>query len=271
MAGAEGLWARLRRVGGRWSSGGTTEPEHLALQEQLLRDPTIKEAVQSAGLRALTDPAVQNSILKAVKEKAPHLANQAGVMVRTWSSDPATQARARHLAGLAAHAAGHLGENCVHCVEQGPEGVQVLAFAGGVASLVLAVLQVLNPFTVVGAGFTYVVSLYQVVFSLTTMLFEAKMEWISQVELINDYHNMLMLNMRFLALSLGRGLFYVFQGSIWWVLSSFTGIPQKILALYLCCLGALYILMHFGVMPQHVATKVRALAASGADYVRVTA
>uniref|UniRef100_A0A7S4SLN3 Uncharacterized protein n=1 Tax=Alexandrium monilatum TaxID=311494 RepID=A0A7S4SLN3_9DINO len=271
MSGVSDFLASLERAGRRWSSSGSSAaPEHLSLQEELLKDSQIQEAVRRAGMRALTDPAVQNAVLKAIKDRAPQLASQAGSLVRAWAGDPEVQARAKYLAGATVHVAGHMGESCIHCIEQGPEGVQVLAFGAGAASLVLAALQVLNPLAVVGAAFTYVVSLYQVVFSLTTMLFEAKTEWINQIQSISEYHDLLMVNMRFLSLSLGRGLFYVFQGSIWWVMSSFFGIPHKLLAIYLCCLGALYILMHFGVMPQHVATKMRAVAAEGADYVRIT-
>eukprot|EP00418_Pyrodinium_bahamense_P019150 CAMPEP_0179126912 /NCGR_PEP_ID=MMETSP0796-20121207/60095_1 /TAXON_ID=73915 /ORGANISM="Pyrodinium bahamense, Strain pbaha01" /LENGTH=269 /DNA_ID=CAMNT_0020825679 /DNA_START=104 /DNA_END=913 /DNA_ORIENTATION=+ len=266
-----GVWERLQKVGGRWSQSGSAgaagDPE---VQEQLLRDPAVLDAVRGAGLRALSDPAVQRAVLNVAAEKAPEVAGQAAAMVKAWASDPEVQARAKYMAGMAAHYTGHAGEAAVHCIEQGPEGVQVLAFVGGGASLVLAGLQALNPLAVVGATFTYVISLYQVLFSLTTMLFEAKTEWISQYEIISDLHDMLMLNLRFLSLSLGRGLFYIFQGSIWWVLSSFFGIPQKLLALYMCFLGTLYILMHFGVMPQHVATKMKGAFAEGADYIRVT-
>mmetsp|Transcript_121341 Transcript_121341/g.338660 ORF Transcript_121341/g.338660 Transcript_121341/m.338660 type:complete len:265 (-) Transcript_121341:110-904(-) len=259
------VWGKLQKAGRRWSQSGSAgvagNPE---VQERLLCDPVVMEAVRGAGLQALLDPGVRRAVRNAAAEKAPEVAGQAAALVKAWSSDPEVQARARYVAGMAVHCTGHAGEAVVHCIEQGPEGVQVLAFVGSGASLALAGLQVLNPLAAVGAA----ISLYQVLFSLMMMVFEAKTEWISRYEFINDLHDMLMLNLRFLSLSLGRGLFYIFQGSMWWVLSSFFGIPQKLLALYMCFLGTLYILMHFGVMPQHVATKMRAFA-DGEDYIRV--
>jgi len=239
------------------------------MQEQILKDPDVIEALQNAGSKALSDPKVQEEILRVAKEKAPELATKPVTMVQAWAQNPEVQAKAKYMAGVAIQYTGHAGEYFVHCIEQGPEGVQILSFIAGVASLVLAILQVINPLELLGATFTYVISLYQVIFSLMTMLFEAKTEWVSQYEFVSQLQDILMLNMRFLTLTLGRGLFYIFQGSIWWVLSTFYGIPQKLLGLFMCFLGALYILMHFGIMPQHVATKMKNWA-DEAGYVRVT-
>merc|ERR1711920_57688 len=107
---------------------------------------------------------------------------------------------------------------------------------------------------------TYLILLsYNLIFSITSMIFEAKPEWIQAVQGLDKYQNMLIEYCVFLATAIGRGLFYAFQGTLWFTFASATPIGFLIVCLGLVffCLAFIHILMYFGVMPQHLVTKIR--------------
>merc|ERR1712154_469095 len=153
-------------------------------------------------------------------------------------------------AGLALHHVAHAGEHILKRIEQGPTGVRVLAFFGGLGSCINAMLHVLDVVSLLTGPVLYVVSLYQLVFSITTMLFEAPPEYVQSTQekcpaiQVDTYQNMLLENAKFLSLSGGRGLFYVFQGTMWLAFASFTQWINLFLGLYLAFIGVLHLLMH---------------------------
>merc|ERR1712176_1277169 len=103
----------------------------------------------------------------------PVYAEQAKAAVQEWASDPEAQARAYYMAGLAGRYLGSAGNSAISLIEQGPVGVRLLAFSGGCISCAYAVLfcTSLGDFFANMSGF--LVSNYQLIFSLTTVVFEA--------------------------------------------------------------------------------------------------
>lgn len=239
-----------------------------AVQEELLRDPAVQKAIQEAGEKALKDERVQKVLLETAKKKGGEFLNVAPGMVKQWATDPAVQAKAKHYAGVALNMVATAGENVVGCIEQGPTGVRVLAFVGGIGSLCLSALHLINPGNIIML-FSYAVAVYQAIFALTTMLFEVKPEWVEKVTWLGEYQDILVRECRFITLVGGRGLFYIFQGSLWIVFCQnlVAEIAELVVGLYLCLIGALHVLMHFGIMPQHIAAKARGYHALAAQAV----
>jgi hypothetical protein len=129
-------------------------------------------------------------------------------------------------------------------IEQGPDGVRVLAFVGGGACTVVAGLVLINPFGILTAPLHYLICLYQMLFALTTMLMEVNQEWVDKVPALVWYQDMLELHAKFLLRVLGRGFFYFFQGSLWLSMGLF---PYGLCGLYMMAMGGFYTAMHFGV------------------------
>jgi len=139
-------------------------------------------------------------------------------------------------------------------IEQGPVWMRLVAFAASTGSIVCLVLHIVG---LVTDGFAqFILHGYLLLFALTTMLFEAKPEWVEKVNGASGYLNMLIQHCGFLCTACGRGLFYVFQGSLW--MTYFQG-PSDVLvlgvSLALGFVGSLCILMHFGIMPHHIVDK----------------
>lgn len=238
-----------------------------SVQQALLQDPRVKAELQKAGENALNDPAVQNQILETCKEKFPQYAAQAQAQVTAWANDPAVQAQAKEYANTAAAyvgaAAGSAGSEFMNKIEQGPTGVRVLAFCGSAASMVMCVFSLINLLDVVTHPVTYLFCAYQFLFAFTTSLFEMPPEWVEKIQqkvsffAVEKYQTLLMENAKFLATSGGRGVFYIFQGTLWLAMAGLTDFLKYIIGAYLCFMGVLHVLMHVGVMPKTVAQKMR--------------
>lgn len=225
------------------------------MQKKLLSDPAVQAAVKKAGADALKNPEVQAQILKTAKEKFPEYASAAHQKAKEWANDPAVQAKAMEYAGLVGAYLGQAGEVGIGLVEQGPTGVRILAFGAGVLSCVNAVMYCLD----VGHLLNFVVwivSGYQIVFSITTMIFEAPPSVIEKIPVITGYQDMLMEKAKFLSEVLGRGLFYIFLGSLWLAFASLTKVLDLVTGCVLVFVGLLHVFMHFGKL-NAVAQKMR--------------
>lgn len=127
-------------------------------------------------------------------------------------------------------------------------------------------LTVANPLTVITNGpVAYVISCYEFIFALTTILQEMPEEWIEQVPKAAAYQDMLEDQCKFLLRMQGRGLFYLFQGSLWLAFATLTKVLDLAVGSYLCFIGAMYIAMHNGVMPEQCISITRTQIASGAQ------
>eukprot|EP00747_Dinoflagellata_sp_TGD_P167903 gnl/TRDRNA2_/TRDRNA2_193202_c0_seq1.p1 gnl/TRDRNA2_/TRDRNA2_193202_c0~~gnl/TRDRNA2_/TRDRNA2_193202_c0_seq1.p1 ORF type:complete len:261 (-),score=51.56 gnl/TRDRNA2_/TRDRNA2_193202_c0_seq1:111-893(-) len=235
--------------------------------QELLKDPKVQEAVKKAGKDALNDPNVQKQIVDTCKEKFPQIAAQAAQQVQVWANDPEVRKQAYFYAGMAGQYAlkygGEAAENTLHLIEQGPAGVRLLAFGSSTASCVVGVMHVIDFSKIFGHLFMWILSVYQIMFALTTMLFEAKPEWIQKVGFANSYQEMLMQKAPFLSEVMGRGLFYIFQGTMWVGHFDFGEFLSLLVGLALIAVGVLHVLMAYGVMPQQVAEKLRT---KGSEY-----
>lgn len=231
-----------------------------SVRDKILQDPKVQAAIKKAGEDALSDPAVQAEILKVAQEKFPEVASAAKDKILEWANDPQVQAKAYEYAGIAADYAWQSVSQVGDLIEQGPSGVRILAFIGGAAALVQCIWVLTGLFHPVSASMQipkYVIHLYQAAFAITTVLFEAKPEWIQKVPGLNDYQDMLLNKAKFLAESTGRGLFYGFQGTLWLCFSSLTAPAELLIGLWFMFLAVLYILMGFDIMPQEVAKKMK--------------
>lgn len=232
------------------------------MQTAMLQDPAVQAAIQKAGTNALGNPEVQAQMLKVAKDKFPEYADIARAKSQEWASDPEVQAKAYHYAGVAGRAAeatlGKGGEYTMGLIEQGPTGVRVIAFAAGVASCANAVLFCLGVGHLVKIV-AYVVCVYQFAFSVTTMIFEAPPSVVENIPGITKYEDMLIEKAKFLSDVLGRGLFYIFQGSLWLCFSNIRdkfSFMDLIVGLFLVFVGFLHVAMHYGKLGE-VASKMR--------------
>lgn len=236
----------------------------LEMQSAMLKDPAVQAAIQKVGNagNALSNPDVQAQMLKVAKEKFPQYGDLARSKSQDWANDPEVQAKAYHYAGVAGRIAeatlGKGGEYTMGLVEQGPTGVRLLAFVAGVASCVNAVLFCL------GVGHllhivAYVVCIYQFAFAVTTMIFEAPPSLIEKIPGFSVYEDMLIEKAAFLSDVLGRGLFYIFKGSLWLCFSNIRdsfSLCDLVVGAYLVAVGLLHVAMHYGKLGE-VASKMR--------------
>lgn len=230
---------------------GTTCPSGIPddVKQKLLKDPAVQNAIHAAGKEAvasLQDPKVQAQILQTCQEKFPEYAAQAKTNIQAFVNDPEVQKQAKHYAAAAGAYVMQAGGYLVAQIQQGPAGVRFLSFIGGLASAVNAVLAMINPLGLVFGTVMYVLSGYQLLFSLTTILFEAQPEWIAKIPGLNSYQDMLMDKAKFLTETLGRGLFYVFQGTLWLCFASLKEWDNLCTGLWMIFVGTLNILIHYG-------------------------
>merc|ERR1719359_1780360 len=223
-----------------------------------MNDPQVQAAIASAA----KDQA--SAVGQVLKDQGPDLAKQALAKAKEMANDPQVQEQARAYAAEALKYAAGAGDKMLGLIEQGPAGVRLFAFGAGVASAVNAVLTVINPLNAAFGPITYVISLYMFVFGLSTALFEAPPEYIEQVKAVSEYQDLLNVKCAFLADVAGRGLFYIFQGSLWLGFASLH-ILNIIVGLALCFIGGIHVAMHFGVMPKHVAEKMRSYVPLSAE------
>eukprot|EP00812_Abedinium_dasypus_P008898 NODE_2626_length_903_cov_137.474057.p1 GENE.NODE_2626_length_903_cov_137.474057~~NODE_2626_length_903_cov_137.474057.p1 ORF type:complete len:158 (-),score=44.43 NODE_2626_length_903_cov_137.474057:400-873(-) len=123
-----------------------------------------------------------------------------------------------------------------------------------------------NPFGILTHTVRYVIDIYNLIFSLTVIVFEGREEWIEKAAFLLNYQEMLADKAKFLAEVLGRGLFYIFLATLWLSssdLTSIMGMVQIGLSGYMAFIGVLHIFMHFGVMPHEVVQKVRGAQRGG--------
>lgn len=195
-------------------------------------------------------------IVQTAQQKFPEYAAVAQAKAQEWAKDPEVQAKAYHYAGVAGQYLGSAGEVTVGLVEQGPTGVRLLAFAAGVLSCVNAFMFCTNVGNLVFSLAVYIVSGYQVVFSVTTMIFEAPPNVIEKVPGITAYQDLLIDKAKFISEVLGRGLFYFFQGTLWLAFADVTKLLNMATGFVMAFVGVLHIAMHFGKLGE-VASKMR--------------
>eukprot|EP00913_Durusdinium_trenchii_P035484 g33207.t1 len=250
--------------------------------DELFRHPQVQASLRNAGEKALNDPQVQSALVQAAQEHGPELAALVRDQVSTWATDPEVQKRAKHYASEAAKAAGQVisraGQMFADQIAQGPAGLRVLAFCAGGTSLACCVLEMLHVESVLMGPSRYILSGFQGIFAVRTMLFEMPADWVAMVPGVTHYQeplgwsprssmpafcayvalqDLIMDEARFMTRAGGRGLFYIFQGAIWACFASLLSVVHLAAAAAMLLVGTLHVLMQFGIMPQNVAQKIR--------------
>eukprot|EP00405_Crypthecodinium_cohnii_P019242 CAMPEP_0206469694 /NCGR_PEP_ID=MMETSP0324_2-20121206/30446_1 /ASSEMBLY_ACC=CAM_ASM_000836 /TAXON_ID=2866 /ORGANISM="Crypthecodinium cohnii, Strain Seligo" /LENGTH=176 /DNA_ID=CAMNT_0053943529 /DNA_START=108 /DNA_END=638 /DNA_ORIENTATION=- len=146
-------------------------------------------------------------------------------------------------------------------IEQGPVFLRMIAFLSGAGSLGCAVYKMVHLNKAMSHPVMYILWGYIGVFALTTMLFEAKTTWIEKIPGLNKYQDMLIKHANFMTLMGGRGVFYLFQATLWMAhADSLSEIIYMVCAGALAFVGALHLAAHWGIMPNTIAQKAIATA-----------
>jgi hypothetical protein len=228
-----------------------------ALKTQILNDPQIQAEIKKQGQSALNDPQVQAQIAQLAKEKG----YQAYDVASNFARDPAVQAQAKQYAAQAGQYVGQAGNMIMAQVEQGPAGIRTLSFIAGLASFGVGIYRIviesmgLEMFT---KPVSFLIAIYQVIFSLTTALFEMPPEYFTTIQEktgigLSDYQRLLIEKAKFISEAKGRGFFYVFQGSLWLSVASLTAIPSLVCGLSLVFVGLLNLLIGYGMLDKVMA------------------
>mmetsp|Transcript_51506 Transcript_51506/g.137455 ORF Transcript_51506/g.137455 Transcript_51506/m.137455 type:complete len:248 (-) Transcript_51506:80-823(-) len=243
----------------------TLSPE---TKQQLLADPRVQSKIRESGEAALNDPAVQQLLIQIAKEKGPEVASAVAGHVKEWALDPEVHAQACRYAGVALRYTG----DALRYVEQGPKSARVLAFAGGVFSIVCSVLSLLSVANIVFSPAKYVLAVYLALFSVTTMIFEVNPILVGKFPVLGTYQDLIIEKAKFMSEARGRGLFYVFQGSLWLSWSSLSelftldlfSLLRGSCGIYMILMGIIHILIHYGKL-QVVVEKGRGYASARPD------
>ncbi|OLQ04035.1 hypothetical protein AK812_SmicGene12935 [Symbiodinium microadriaticum] len=138
-------------------------------------------------------------------------------------------------------------------VQRGPEGVGWLSFMGGAASIVLGCLGFLNIAAIILDPLEYVVNGYQTLFGVVVCLLEAPDEWIGNNDKLSKARGFIKEYARFLYTCGGRGLFYLFQGTLSMSLDTYT--LTFLLGCYMCGMGMVNIAMQYGFFQDPAAQR----------------
>mmetsp|Transcript_15467 Transcript_15467/g.41747 ORF Transcript_15467/g.41747 Transcript_15467/m.41747 type:complete len:305 (+) Transcript_15467:56-970(+) len=127
--------------------------------------------------------------------------------------------------------------------EQGPRLVRLLAFLGGLASCWFALVSFISHTRVVS-----MLAAYQVCFAVTGMIFEISVETLQRISFLSRFYDTLKDKVACMTDLLNRGVFYIFQGSLWLSLCWALRVrgPYCFVGCYLVASGALCAFAHYG-------------------------
>jgi len=135
-------------------------------------------------------------------------------------------------------------------VHKMPAGIAILAMAG---AILLVVLSIFGAFYISEGIVEWTINLYQMLFGLIAICIE-----VQATPFMKTYQpaikavNFVFLYAKFVCTKLGRGIFYLFVGSLSISIAFNDGyVFSTMVGIYILAIGALYILFHF--MPDHEA------------------
>eukprot|EP00435_Cladocopium_sp_Y103_P064151 s469_g25.t2 len=134
-------------------------------------------------------------------------------------------------------------------IQRGPEGVGWLCFVGGAASVFLGLLGFLDIAGILMSPLQYLVNAYQTGFGLVVCVLEAPPEWLGSNARLEKAQRFIHEFAKFLTTFGGRGLFYLFQGSIDLSLDTYS--LTFLVGCYMCCMGGVCIGMQYGLLPEY--------------------
>lgn len=148
-----------------------------------------------------------------------------------------------------------------------------LCFVGGFMTFVFGAIGMVNIFGALFAPLYYLVNAFQMLFGLATCIIEAPGEWVHKSPQLKKAQGFIYEFSKFLTTFGGRGLFYLFQGSL---AISLTGMSlQFLLGCYMFFVGALCIATQFGVGPEPMSGGPpeghHSAAASRGAYIKIEA
>eukprot|EP00929_Paragymnodinium_shiwhaense_P124134 TRINITY_DN9909_c0_g1_i1.p1 TRINITY_DN9909_c0_g1~~TRINITY_DN9909_c0_g1_i1.p1 ORF type:complete len:232 (+),score=44.12 TRINITY_DN9909_c0_g1_i1:85-780(+) len=193
-----------------------------SVQDALLQHPEVQAAVKAAGESALADPEVQRKIVETAKTQFPEMAEQIGSQVAAWAEDPDVQAKAMNYAGTMARTAGKAAmegsQRVLALIEQGPSGIRLLAFFGGILQSVLTIVGLLGHAVQMGYilhPIDFGLCFYQFLFGISVAIFEMPPWMVESFAWADGLQELLVENCSFMTHTRGRGLFYGFLSSLW--------------------------------------------------------
>jgi hypothetical protein len=159
-----------------------------------------------------------------------------------------------------------------HYVQEGPAGISILCFLGGCATTIVGFIGgVLNLGAIFSEPFHWVLSMYLMGFGFVAVLLEADITKLRTVKFIGHFapffeNQQMEICKRALFLTelRGRGLFYLFIGSLaitqcWWCLFFLVGIWNSVM-------GVMCLLMSFGINPaDHLPTSLPTAGGGGSQ------
>mmetsp|Transcript_56618 Transcript_56618/g.104805 ORF Transcript_56618/g.104805 Transcript_56618/m.104805 type:complete len:251 (-) Transcript_56618:74-826(-) len=185
---------------------------------------------QQAAMAALQNPEVQQQL----KEQA-------------WSGAQQGWQQAQEVAAQVAH-------EFRGYVQEGPAGVSVLCFLGGVATMVVGFIGLINFGDIISSPFHYLLHAYLLVFGYVSVVLEADVERLHNLKVIGrlapfvqHFQMEVFEHAKFLTLLRGRGFFYLFVGTL--------AATQCLWCLFFLCglwnmgMGLICLLMSFGINP----------------------
>lgn len=190
---------------------------------RLLEDSLVQQAIQEycekSGKDAadsLKDAGVQKAITTACRERFSDWADALDQNLARWVLDH----QVRNLARLATEWSLSLmqKESDTIVVARVQQGSPAVVFAAQCTNLIVFVhctISICVPTTLLWDPVAFVVIAHQLMFALASALFEVRAHWVQSVVVLDECQNYLMEKAKFMAENVGRGLFYLFQASVW--------------------------------------------------------
>eukprot|EP00747_Dinoflagellata_sp_TGD_P184853 gnl/TRDRNA2_/TRDRNA2_40885_c0_seq1.p1 gnl/TRDRNA2_/TRDRNA2_40885_c0~~gnl/TRDRNA2_/TRDRNA2_40885_c0_seq1.p1 ORF type:complete len:192 (-),score=49.14 gnl/TRDRNA2_/TRDRNA2_40885_c0_seq1:171-746(-) len=151
-------------------------------------------------------------------------------------------------------------------IQRGPSGVRQLCFLGGILTVLFGLLSLVDVLEALAEPLQYLVNSYLMLFGLVTCIIESPPEWLQQSEKLQRAQSFVHEFAKFLTTLGGRGLFYLFQGSL---SMTFSWSLSFLLALYMFFMGVVCILMQYGIDVPGVKRVEDSTEKKNGDYIYV--
>mmetsp|Transcript_4867 Transcript_4867/g.15006 ORF Transcript_4867/g.15006 Transcript_4867/m.15006 type:complete len:247 (-) Transcript_4867:84-824(-) len=150
--------------------------------------------------------------------------------------------------------AAHAVQEFRNYVQEGPAGVSILCFLGGIATTLVGIMGLLNIFSTLTSPFHYVLNAYLTGFGVVTVLLEADVESVKNMRIVGKlgpvierYQGEVFNRANFLTELKGRGLYYIFVGNL--AITQCLFCLLFLIGAWNIIMGALCLMMSFGINP----------------------
>jgi len=192
---------------------------------------------------------------------------QQGLLVGGYVSQQAYQ--------QAAHWGGRTVSAFQEYIQQGPKGISMLCFFGGLATSVCGVLMITNVVGSVANPINYILNAYLLAFGCATFVLETDTDRVGMMPTpfdrlagpLTSAQAWLHQEVRLLTELRGRGLFYFYQGTL--MVTQCVLCPLFLAGIYNGLMGVLCISMSFGLKPDIEGMVSQTTVMAGQQYVSV--